>query len=60
MNKIELQKLAIKKLNSKEIKEIKKRMCKTIMDKKEKRECISAFNKNFIKSFIRSKQKQGQ
>jgi predicted RNase H-like nuclease len=56
MNKTELKNLAIKKLNSKEIKEIKKKLCKTFTDRKERKECITAFDKNFIKSFIRSYQ----
>ena len=56
MNKTELKNLAIKKLNSKEIKEIKKKLCKTFTDRKERKECITAFEKSFIKSFIRSYQ----
>ena len=56
MNKIELKDLAIEKLNTNEIKNIKNKMCQAIIDTKQKKECISAFNKNFIKSFIRARE----
>jgi hypothetical protein len=56
MNKIELKELAIEKLNTNEIKKIKKQMCEMIIDAKQKKECMSAFDKNFIKSFIRARE----
>ena len=56
MNKIELIKLAIKKLRTKEVKIIKKQLCQIFIDKKQKKNCITEFDKSFIKSFIRSYQ----
>jgi hypothetical protein len=60
MNKVELKKLAIKKLNSTEIKNTKKQICQTFtfIDKKQQEECFTAFDKNFIKSFIRARQNE--
>jgi hypothetical protein len=58
MNKIELRDLAIEKLNTKEIKNIKKQICQMFTERKQKKDCISAFDKNFIKSFIRARQNQ--
>jgi hypothetical protein len=58
MNKIELKELAIEKLNTNEIKNIKNKMCQPIIDAKQKKECMSAFDKNFIKSFIRARENQ--
>lgn len=52
MNTIELRKLAIKKLNTKEVKNIKKQLCQNFSDKKQKKDCITEFDKSFIKSFI--------
>jgi hypothetical protein len=46
MNKTEIKKLAIKKLNSKPVKNYKK----------QKKDCINSFDKSFIQSFIRSYQ----
>jgi hypothetical protein len=54
MNNIELRQLAIKSLNSKQVKSIKKQLCKQFIDKNEKKDCINAFNKSFIKSFMLS------
>ena len=54
MNKIELIHLAIQKLNTKEIKTLKKHLGQTIHDKKQKKECMNEFDKNFIKSFVLS------
>ena len=54
MNNIELRQLAIKSLNSKKVKSIKKQLCAQFIDKKEKNDCINAFNKSFIKSFMLS------
>jgi len=54
MNNIELRQLAIKSLNSKQVKSIKKQLCKQFIDKNEKNNCINAFNKSFIKSFMLS------
>jgi len=56
MNKSELTKMAIKKLNTKPIKNIKKQLCQNFIDKKQKKDCITEFDKAFIKSFIRSYQ----
>ena len=55
MNKLELKELAIKKLHSKKVKDIKSKICQSFSDKKQKRECIAAFDKNFISAFIRSR-----
>lgn len=52
MNNAELRQLAIKSLNSKQVKSIKKQLCEQFIDKKEKNNCINAFNKSFIKSFM--------
>jgi hypothetical protein len=57
MNKIELIRMAIEKLNSKPVKNIKKQLCQNFIDKKQKKDCITEFNKSFIKSFIRSYKK---
>jgi hypothetical protein len=54
MNNAELKQLAIKHLNSKQVKSIKKQLCQQFIDKKEKNNCINAFNKSFIKSFMLS------
>jgi ribosome biogenesis protein Nip4 len=56
MNTTELKKLAIEYLNSKEVKNIKKQLCEEFTDSKPKKECMTAFDKNFIKAFIRSRQ----
>ena len=58
MNKIELRDLAIEKLNTKEIKNIKKQICQMFTERKQKKDCMSAFDKNFIKSFISSHENQ--
>jgi hypothetical protein len=52
MKNTELRQLAIKSLNSKQVKLIKKQLCEQFIDKKEKNNCINAFNKSFIKSFM--------
>jgi hypothetical protein len=54
MNNTELRQLAIKSLNSKQVKSIKKQLCEQFIDKKEKINCINAFNKSFIESFMLS------
>ena len=54
MNNTELKQLAIKSLNSKQVKSIKKQLCAQFIDKKEKNDCINEFNKSFIKSFMLS------
>jgi 3,4-dihydroxy-2-butanone 4-phosphate synthase len=56
MTKSELKKLAIKHLNSKNVKSIKKQLFEQFIDRKQKKECITAFDKNFINSFISSRQ----
>jgi hypothetical protein len=55
MDKTELRKLAIKKLNTKEIQKIRKQVCQQFIGKEQKK-CIDSFNKSFIKSFIKSAQ----
>ena len=55
MNKKELRKLAIKKLNTKEIQKIRKQVCKQFIGEDQKK-CMNSFNKSFIKSFIKSAQ----
>ena len=55
MDKTELRKLAIKKLNTKEIQKIRKQVCQQFIGEEQKK-CIDSFNKNFIKSFIKSAQ----
>jgi len=55
MDKTELRKLAIKKLNSKGVKNFKKQLCQHFTGK-EKEDCINAFNKNFVKSFMKTAQ----
>ena len=55
MDKKELRKLAIKKLNTKEIQKIRKQVCKQFIGKDQKT-CMNSFNKSFIKSFITSAQ----
>ena len=54
MNKIEVKKLALKKLNTKEVQIIKKQLCQNFVDRKQKKDCITAFDKSFVKSFIDS------
>ena len=60
MNKTDLKHLAIEKLNTKEIKNIKKQICQKFkfIDIKHKKDCMSAFDKNFIKSFISTHENQ--
>jgi hypothetical protein len=58
MTKTELRKLAIKHLNSKKVQSIKKQICDRFTDKKQKHDCMTAFDKNFIKSFISAREKQ--
>jgi hypothetical protein len=60
MNNTELKQLAIKSLNSKQVKSIKKQLCEQFIDKKEKINCINAFNKSFIKSFMISHKLKNQ
>ena len=55
MDKTELRKLAIKKLNTKEIQKIRKQVCQQFIGEEQKK-CINSFNKSFIKSFIESAQ----
>jgi hypothetical protein len=60
MNKTELRDLAIKKLNTKEIKKIKTQISQMFSDRNQEKECITEFDKNFIKSFIRARQNRLQ
>ena len=55
MDKKELRKLAIKKLNTKEIQKIRKQVCQQFIGNEQKK-CMDSFNKRFIKSFIESAQ----
>ena len=55
MDKKELRKLAIKKLNTKEIQKIRKQLCHQFIGEEQKK-CMDSFNKSFIKSFIQSAQ----
>ena len=57
MNKTDLKKLALKKLNSREVQKYKKRICEQFTDKKQKKECMTAFDKSFVKSFMNSYKK---
>jgi hypothetical protein len=58
LTKSELRKLAIKHLNNKNVKSIKKQVCEQFVDRKQKKDCITAFDKSFIKSFINSLENQ--
>jgi hypothetical protein len=55
MDKKELRKLAIKKLNTKEIQKIRKQVCGQFIGEAQKI-CMDSFNKSFIKEFIKSAQ----
>lgn len=55
MNKRDLRKLAIKQLNSKKVKTIKKQICEQIIDINEQQNCMTAFDNSFIQSFIQSR-----
>jgi hypothetical protein len=57
MNKTDLRKLALKKLNSREVQKYKKTLCGIYTDKKQQKECMSAFDKSFVKSFMDSYKK---
>jgi len=52
MNKKELKELAIKELNTRRVQSIRTRLCNSMPDKKQKKECKIAFDKSFVKSFI--------
>ena len=58
MTKSELRKLAIKYLNKKDVQSIKKQLCEQFTERKQKKDCMVAFDKSFIKSFISSRQIQ--
>jgi hypothetical protein len=59
MTKRELRKLAIKHLNkNKNVQSIKKQLCEQFIDRKQKKDCMTAFDKSFIKSFISSRENQ--
>jgi hypothetical protein len=58
MNKSELRKLAIKHLNGKNVQSIKKQLCAKFTDTKNKNDCMTAFDKSFIKSFMDSRMKK--
>ena len=60
-NSLELSKiisklLYIKYLNNKDVQSIKKQLCEQFTERKQKKDCIVAFDKSFIKSFISSRQ----
>jgi len=54
MTKKEVKDLAIKQLKTKKVQSIKKQLCENFTDKKQKKYCMTAFDKSFIKSFIYS------
>jgi hypothetical protein len=54
MTKKEVKNLAIKQLKTKKVQSIKKQLCENFTDKKQKKDCMTAFDKSFIKSFIYS------
>jgi hypothetical protein len=54
MTKKEVKDLAIKQLKTKKVQSIKKQLCENFTDKKQKKDCMTAFDKSFIKSFIYS------
>jgi hypothetical protein len=58
MTKSELRKIAIKHLNNKNVQSIKKQLCEQFIDKKQKKDCMSACDKSYIKSFISSRENQ--
>lgn len=58
MNKSDLRKIAIRELNKKNVQSIKKLFCEQFTDKKQKKDCITEFDKSFIKSFISACQKK--
>jgi hypothetical protein len=58
MTKSELRKLAIKHLKNKNVQFIKKQLCEQFIDRKQKKDCMTAFDKSFIKSFISSRENQ--
>ena len=59
MTKSELRKLAIKHLNkNKNVQSIKKQLCEQFIDRKQQKDCMNAFDKSFIKSFISSRKNQ--
>lgn len=55
MDKKELRKLAIKKLNTKGVQQIRKVICHQFIGEEQKK-CMDSFNKSFIKSFIKTAQ----
>ena len=57
MNKKELKKLAIAKLNTKKVQNIRKQVCQYFSGEEQKK-CIHSFNQSFIESFIQSAQHQ--
>ena len=58
MSKTELKHFAIKKLNSKPVKNFKKQLCQYFINENDKKDCVTSFDKNFIQSFIRTYQKR--
>jgi len=55
MDKKELRKLAIKKLNTRGVQQIRKVVCQQFTGEGQKK-CMESFNKSFVKSFIKSAQ----
>jgi hypothetical protein len=53
MNKKELRKLAVQNLNTTEVQDIKKRVCKPFIGR-EQQKCMKEFDKNFVRSFIQT------
>ncbi len=44
--------MALKELNKSYIKKLKKQLCQQFINDNDKKECIKAFNKNFVSSFV--------
>ncbi len=51
-----LRKLAIAQLNTSKVQSIKKQLCEIFIDRKQKKDCMTAFDKSFVKSYIHSRQ----
>ena len=56
MKESEIMKLAKKTLKTEKVQKMKKQVCQQFVDGKQKKDCMTAFDKSFIKSFIYSRQ----
>ena len=52
-----VKKLAIAHLNTNKVQSIKKQLCENFIDRKQKKDCMTAFDKRFVKSYIQTRQK---